>query len=66
MSKATDISMASVQRIGRAFGLKPHLERRSNSQPIRLSSIKLMTLLVYNAKGSGHNARRMPALRFPQ
>jgi len=27
MSKATDISMASVQRIWRAFGLKPHLEQ---------------------------------------
>ncbi|MBH3441156.1 IS630 family transposase [Pseudomonas luteola] len=27
MSKATDISLASVQRIWRAFGLKPHLEQ---------------------------------------
>ena len=40
MSRETGISPASVMRIWHAFGIKPHLEKRSSSLPIRFSSTK--------------------------
>lgn len=47
MSRETGLSPASVMRTWHAFGIKPHLERPLNYQPIRSPLTRSMTSLAY-------------------